>query len=112
MANYDESKVYIKYIEDVLSGKQIEGWFVIKACERAKSWFDRDDIELRYEEVDSKIRLVQKVKQQKGLQAGKPFLLLPFQQFIFMNIFGCNTIFKCQRFPFNTEHLRQGVVRL
>ena len=88
MANYDESKVYIKYIEDVLSGKQIEGWFVIKACERAKSWFDRDDIELRYEEVDSKIRLVQKVKQQKGLQAGKPFLLLPFQQFIFMNIFG------------------------
>ena len=88
MTNYDTSKPYIQYIEDVLSGKQIEGWFVIKACERAKEWMSRDDIELRYEEIDRKIKLVQKIKQKKGLQAGKPFILLPFQQFIFMNIFG------------------------
>ena len=85
---YDTSKPYVQYIEDVLSGKEIAGWFVRKACERAKSWFDRTDIELRYEEVDKKINLVQKIKQKKGLQAGKPLVLLPFQQFIFMNIFG------------------------
>lgn len=85
---YDTSKPYITYIEDVLSGKEIAGWFVRKACERAKSWFDRTDVELRYEEVDKKINLVQKIKQKKGLQAGKPLILLPFQQFIFMNIFG------------------------
>ena len=85
---YDTSKPYVQYIEDVLSGKEIAGWFVRKACERAKSWFDRTDIELRYEEVDKKINLVQKIKQKKGLQAGKPLILLPFQQFIFMNIFG------------------------
>lgn len=85
---YDTSKPYVQYIEDVLSGKEIAGWFVRKACERTKSWFDRTDIELRYEEVDKKINLVQKIKQKKGLQAGKPLILLPFQQFIFMNIFG------------------------
>lgn len=88
MTRYDTSKQYIQYIEDVLSGKEVAGWFVKKACERAKSWFERDDIELRYDEIDRKIKLVQKIKQKKGLQAGKPFLLLPFQQFIFMSIFG------------------------
>ena len=85
---YDESKPYIQYIEDVLSGKEVAGWFVRKACERAKSWFSRDDLELRYEEIDKKIKLVQKIKQKKGLQAGKPLILLPFQQFIFSQIFG------------------------
>ena len=88
MTYYDLDKPYVKYIDDVLNGKEIAGWFVKKACERAKSWFDRNDVELRYEEVDKKIRLVQKIKQKKGLQAGKPLILLPFQQFIFMNIFG------------------------
>lgn len=86
--NYDITKPYIQYIEDVLSGKQISNWFIKKTCERAKSWFKREDIELRYEDIDQKINLVQKIKQKKGLQAGKPFVLLPFQQFIFMNIFG------------------------
>lgn len=88
MTEYNTEKQYIQYIEDVLNGKEVEGWFVRKACERAKAWFSRDDIELRYEEVDRKIKLVQKIKQKKGLQAGKNLILLPFQQFIFMNIFG------------------------
>ena len=88
MTQYDLSKPYIQYIEDVLSGKEIAGWFMQKACERAKSWFDKEEYILHYEEVDKKIKLVQKIKQKKGLQAGKPFILLPFQQFIFMNIFG------------------------
>jgi len=88
MTKYDTSKPYIQYIENVLSGDEVSGWFVYKACERAKSWFQRDDIELRYDIVDSKIKLVSRIKHKKGLQAGKPFNLLPFQQFIFMNIFG------------------------
>ena len=88
MTKYDTNKPYIQYIEDVLSGKQIANWFIKKQCERTKAWFERDDIELRYDEIDRKINLVQKIKHKKGLQAGKPFLLLPFQQFIFMNIFG------------------------
>lgn len=88
MTEYKLDKTYIQYIEDVLNGKEIAGWFVKKACERAKSWFERDDIELRYEEVDKKINLVQKIKHKKGLQAGKPFILLPFQTFIFSQIFG------------------------
>ena len=88
MTEYDTSKLYIQYIDDVLSGKEIAGWFVRKACERAKSWFSRNDIELRYGEIDKKINLVQKIIHKKGLQAGKHFILLPFQQFIFMNIFG------------------------
>lgn len=88
MTNYDITKPYIQYIEDVTSGRELAGWFVIKSCERAKSWFNRDDLELRYGEVDRKINLVQKIKHKKGLLAGQPFKLLPFQQFIFMNIFG------------------------
>ena len=86
MTKYDTNKPYIQYIEDVLSGKQIANWFIKKQCERTKAWFERDDIELRYDEIDRKINLVQKIKHKKGLKAGKPFLLLPFQQFIFMNI--------------------------
>lgn len=88
MTYYDLSQPYIQYIEDVLSGKEVAGWFVVKACERAKAWMCRDDIELRYDIINKKISLVQKIKHKKGLQAGKPFMLLPFQQFIFMNIFG------------------------
>jgi len=88
MTNYDLSKTYIKYMEDILSGKELAGELVILACKRAKSWFQRPDIELRYDVVDKKINLVQKIRHKKGLLAGQPFKLLPFQQFIFSQIFG------------------------
>lgn len=41
-----------------------------------------------YEDVDRRIRLVSKIKHFKGKSNGKPFILLPYQQWIFANIFG------------------------
>lgn len=41
-----------------------------------------------YEDVDRRIKLVSKIKHFKGKSNGKPFILLPYQQWIFANVFG------------------------
>lgn len=84
----DETKEYIKYAQDVLSGNIVAGHLIKLSCERFISWYSRDDIEFRYELVDKMIRFVQRIKFKKGLLAGQHFILLPFQQFIIANIFG------------------------
>ena len=88
MTNYDTSKPYIKYNEDVLNHNIITNTLIYKACERMKSWFSRTDIYLDYDDVDKKIRFMQKIKHSKGKFAGKYFSLLPYQQWITANIIG------------------------
>ena len=88
MTNYDSSKIYIQYVESVLNHDIISNQYIYKACERFKSWFDRDDIYFDYKEVDRNIKLVSKMKHSKGKTAGQPFILLPYQQWIFAGIFG------------------------
>lgn len=85
---YDGSKEYVRYAEDVLGGRQVACNNVILACKRFKEWFARDDMYFDYAEVDRRIRVVGKMKHFKGKSNGKPFILLPYQQFIFANIFG------------------------
>lgn len=53
-----------------------------------KSWFDKDDRYFDYDDVDLKIRFMQKMKHSKGIHAGKKFELLPYQQWIVANIIG------------------------
>lgn len=84
---YNTSKIYNQYADDVLSGKIIACENIKLACKRYKSWFDRDDIWFDYDEVDRRIRLVSKLKHWKGAFNKKPFILLPYQQWIFANIF-------------------------
>ena len=87
-AGYDLEKEYNKYNDDVLSGRIVASKNIILACKRYKSWFSRSDIYMDYEEVDKRIKLVSKIKHFKGKSNGKPFDLLPYQQWIFANLFG------------------------
>ena len=84
MTNIDESKIYIIYAKQIVNYEIPAGSYIIKACQRFLDWFERDDIYFNYETVDQKIRLVSKLK----LQEGNNFDLLPFQQWIFANLYG------------------------
>lgn len=88
MSFYDAEKEYNKYVDDVLAGRITVCNNIFLACQRYKSWFARDDYYFDYEDVDRKIRFVNKLKHWEGPTAGKNFLLLPWQSWVFANIFG------------------------
>lgn len=88
MTKIDKSKPYIKYAYDIIEGREVAGKLIILACKRFLSWFDRDDLIFNYDDVDAKIRFVSKFKLTEAPFTGKPFNLLPYQQWIFANIFG------------------------
>ena len=81
-------KTYNKYAQDVVEGRIVACESIKLACKRYISWFDRDDIEFDYDDVDKKIGLVRKMKHSKGVHAHTNFELLPWQQFVFAGIFG------------------------
>lgn len=88
MTLFDLTKPYNKYADDVVSGKVVACENIKLACKRYIEWFERDDIYLDQDDVDRRIRLVSKIKHWKGKSAGKPFILLPYQAWIFANLFG------------------------
>jgi phage terminase large subunit-like protein len=84
----DYSKIYVRYAQDVLTNK-INACEAIKlACQRFMDWFDRQDVYFDYEDVDRKIRVVSRLKHYTGEHNGKPFIMLPWQQWVTANIFG------------------------
>ena len=88
MTQIDKSKPYIKYAYDIIEGREVAGKLIILACKRFLSLFERDDVTFNYDDVDAKIRFVSKFKLTEDPFTGKPFNLLPYQQWIFANIFG------------------------
>lgn len=88
MTDIDLSKTYWKYANDVLNGTQIAGNKIKQAGQRMVDWTKRDDIYFDYADVDKKINFVQKFKHSEGKHAGHFFELLPYQQWIYANIFG------------------------
>lgn len=88
MTKIDGSKEYVKYAQDVLDGKILASKNIVLACKRFFAWFERDDMYLDYEEVDRRIRVVSRLKHWKGEYNKRPFLLMPYQQWVFANIFG------------------------
>ena len=88
MTEYDLSKPYNQYCEDVITGKILACKNIILACKRYKEWFNKADRFFDYNDVDKRIKLVSKMKHFRGKSNGKPFILLPYQQFIFAGIFG------------------------
>ena len=88
MSNYDLSKPYNQYCEDVLTHKITTNKWIYLACERYKKWYSRDDIWFDIEDVDLKIRFMQKMKHSKGEFADKQFILFPYQTWIVANIIG------------------------
>lgn len=85
---FDETKIYNQYASDVLDNKILASHNIKLACKRYLSWFERDDIYFDDNEVDRRIRVVSRMKHWKGVHNKKPFILLPYQQWIFANIFG------------------------
>ena len=79
---------YGQYANDVLNDR-IKACEAIKlACKRYQDWFTREDIYFDKEDVEQKIRVVSRLKHFTGQHNGKPFILLPWQQFCIANIFG------------------------
>lgn len=88
MTRYDTSKTYIQYNEDVLSGRILASHNIILACRRFKERFSRDDMYFDYADVDKRVHFVSKMKQFKERYSGLPLILLPWQEWVFANIFG------------------------
>jgi phage terminase large subunit-like protein len=79
---------YNEYADNVLSGKIKSCEAIYLACKRYKDWFSREDIYFDKDDVEQKIRVVSRLKHTTGKHNGKPFILLPWQQWCVANIFG------------------------
>lgn len=88
MSEYDLSKPYNQYCEDILTKKIASCEAIFLACKRYKEWHSREDIYFDTEDVDKRIKFVSKMKHWTGVHNGKNFNLLPWQQFAFAGIFG------------------------
>lgn len=79
---------FFEYANDILSGAIPSNSNIKMACQRYMDWFDRTDIEFRPERVMEKVNFVSNMKHWDGPYAGKYFKLLPWQFWIFCNLFG------------------------
>lgn len=83
------------WAEDCAAGKLIVGEEVKAACKRYLSDLEREDLELRTNDPDFAIGIIEKTivhAQGETLEGepllGKPFLLLPWQKFLIYNLLG------------------------
>lgn len=79
---------YYRYALDVAEGRMVACLFVRQACGRFLADFERDDLEFRPERVAKAVRFISMLKHFKGKNAGQPFVLEPFQEFIVANLVG------------------------
>ena len=93
-------KVAIKYADDVMTGKIVASDDVIAACKRFKDDLGRSDLELRTQQPDAAISIIEGMfvhRQGETLEGvpllGKPLLLQPWQIFIIYNLF--HSFFRC-----------------
>ena len=77
---------YKQYANAVVNGDIVACNYVKLACKRYLEWFDKYDF--RKEKVEKVINFISKLKHYTGAHNGKPFKLLPYQEFIIYNIFG------------------------
>ena len=84
------SPKYVQYAEDVLNGEIPASKYVKLACQRfADDLEDGCDYTFDPGLADKYITFFTKyLKHSKGKFAGRPFLLLPWQEFVVANIFG------------------------
>lgn len=80
--------VYDQYAADVRDGKVIACKFVKQAVERYYGFLEREDVVFKPQLVDRVIKFVGILKHYTGRHAGKPFKLLPWQQFVVACIYG------------------------
>ena len=81
---YDEK--YWRYALDVLDGKITACKYIKQACERYLSFFDKYDF--KPTKCDRVINFISHIKHYNSSFAKKPFILMPWQEFVVFNIFG------------------------
>jgi phage terminase large subunit-like protein len=90
MASRDYIKLANQYTKDVLSGKIPACKHVKNACERQQNDLKRKDLPYKFDkEKASKIcKFIEVLPHIKGIWAGKPIVLEPWQIFILTTVFG------------------------
>ena len=79
---------YNQYVDDILNGRIKSCEAIYLACERYKAFMNRSDMYFDEEDVKRKIRVVARLKHSTGEHSKKPFILLPWEQWVFANVFG------------------------
>ena len=79
---------YNQYVDDILTGRIKSCEAIYLACKRYKSFLNRSDMYFDEEDVQRKIRVVARLKHSTGEHSKKPFILLPWEQWVFANVFG------------------------
>lgn len=85
--NYIQDK-YLKYAQDVVSGKQVAGKIIRLACQRYLDFMNDTRYEFRPDKCERVLSFVSKLKHYQGKCAGKPFVLEEWQKWIIYSIFG------------------------
>lgn len=95
MASKTFKKIVNDYAKEVVSGKKIAGAEIVLACQRYLDDLKREDIELRPNEPDLAINIIQNIivhQQGEDMEGyplqGKPLMLEPWQMFIIYNLLG------------------------
>lgn len=78
----------MQYPKDVLSGKIKAGLYIRQACQRFLDDIKRPDLTFRRKVVDRCISFIGCMRHGRAQFSGKPFVLLPWQQWIVANIVG------------------------
>lgn len=85
--NYIQDK-YLKYAQDVVSGKQVAGKLIKLSCQRYLDFMNDTRYEFRPDKCERVLSFVSKLKHYQGKCAGKPFVLEEWQKWIIYSIFG------------------------
>lgn len=85
--NYIQDK-YLKYAQDVVSGKQVAGKIIRLACRRYLDFMNDARYEFRPDKCERVLSFISKLKHYQGKCAGKPFVLEEWQKWIIYSIFG------------------------
>lgn len=90
MASRDYLKIANQYIKDVLSGKIPACKYVVQACERQRADLKRKDLPYKFDKKKAvKIcQFIEVLPHIKGIWAGKPIKLEPWQVFVLTTVFG------------------------
>lgn len=85
--NYIQDK-YLKYAQDVVSGKQVAGKLIRLSCQRYLDLMNDTRYEFRPDKCERVLSFISKLKHYQGKCAGKPFVLEEWQKWIIYSIFG------------------------
>ena len=81
-------KPYLRYANDVASGKVVVGENIRLAVDRFHSDLKRSDLDFREDVVDNAISFISTLKHFTGKSSGQNFILQDWQAFIVANIVG------------------------